>query len=36
MTGAHALVEALAAKTGSAEIKVQALQGLHAVSAGAR
>src|SRR5690242_395831 len=33
MTGAHALVEALAAKTGSTEINVQALQQLHSSAA---
>ncbi len=33
MTGAHDLVEALAAKTGKAEINVQALQQLHSTAA---
>ena len=36
MTGAHALVEALASRAGGNEITVHALQELHAVSASAR
>src|SRR5213080_4221241 len=36
MTGAHALVEALASRTGAKEIAVRPLQELHAVSASAR